>query len=100
MLHIQLGLLKCIYKNVILNCKNWLLNGELSNGKYMSTSVSLPFYVYVTSNLQKEHTPHISMAYTSTTVHLAEFDFIGMWRLCMLHDLANDYATISKKQIP
>jgi len=31
----------------------------------MSTSVSLPFYVYITSNLQKEHTTLISMAYSS-----------------------------------
>jgi hypothetical protein len=103
MLQIQLGLLKLkrMYINVILNFSSWLLNDYLSNGKCMSTSASLRFYVYVNSNLQKEHTTQISMAYSSLRppVHLAECDFIGMWRMCMLHDLANDYATISKKQI-
>ena len=60
MSHIQLCLLKLksVYINVILNCNRWLLYDYLSNGKYTSTSMSLPFYVYVTSNLQKEHTQH------------------------------------------
>jgi len=31
----------------------------------MSTYVSLPFYVYVTSNLQNEQITQISMAYSS-----------------------------------
>jgi hypothetical protein len=68
----------------------------------MSSSVPLPF-VRLCNLKPAEGTLNTNsngVQLTLTTVHLAEFDFIGMWRMCMLHDLANDYATKSTKQIP
>jgi len=87
MLHSQLGLLKLksTFKNVIMNCNNCLLNDYLSNGKYMSTFVPIPFVRW--RNLKPGEGTHITnfngIQLTSTTFHLAEFWF--HWHVTHVH---------------